>query len=160
MFVDYIISSNHQYLQHLLYDNSPDPIAISEHWLQDNNIQKIQELHSDNRFLAVCPPCQEHPLFCTPQLLSGHGGVYNHRMEFPTRPPHQTDSHCVLPPNVRNWLFPAPVFVFSVYLPSRSGYTDVFTETLDQLNAVLGQAQLNNFCCGMHVLVGMAYSAS
>ena len=34
-------------------------------------------------------------------------------------------------------LYPVPVFVFSVYLPSRSGCTDVFRESLDQLDAVL-----------------------
>ena len=119
------LSSNHQYLELLL---------------NDNNIQKIQELHSDYRFLAACLPCQEHPLFCTPQLLSGHGGVAigwncsNSQLDHLIK----TDSHCILPPNVRNWLSPAPVFVFSVYLPSRSGCTDVFRESLDQLDAILG----------------------
>ena len=78
------LSSNHQYLELLL---------------NDNNIQKIQELHSDYRFLAACLPCQEHPLFCTPQLLSGHGGVaigWNSQLGHLIKPTPIVSSHQML----------------------------------------------------------------
>ena len=130
------ISSNHQYLELLLNHHSPDLIAISELWLQDYNIQKIQELHPDYRFLAECPPRQEHPLFCTPQLLRGHGGVaigWNSRLDHLIKPTPIVSSHRMI--GIEIQLYPVPVFVFSVYLPSRSGCTD---ESLDQLDTVLG----------------------
>ena len=69
------LSSNLCYINHLLDHFSPDVIALSELWLHDYNLHSIHQINSNYKFIAACPPHQEHPHYCTPLLLRGHGGV-------------------------------------------------------------------------------------
>ena len=133
------MSSNRPYLEHLFNNYSPDLIALSEHWLHDYSTHTIQSLHPDYKFKAVCPPRKEHPIFCTPHLLRGHGGValgWHTRLDHLINPTPIISTHQVIGIELKT--SPSPLFIFSVYLPSRSGCTDVFRESLDQIDAAIG----------------------
>ena len=132
------LSSNLSYLQHILSNHSPDIIAVSELWLHDYNLHNIQQVHPNYKFMAACPPRQEHPVFCTPHLIRGHGGValgWHSRFYDLVSPTPIISTHQFIGIEIKTSR--TPIQIFSVYLPSRSGCTDVFREALDNLNATM-----------------------
>ena len=116
----------------------PNFIAISEHWLHDYNLHLLHYISNEYKFLAVSPPQEEDPIYCIPQLTRAHGGVamgwHKSLDNYVTPPPFASSSRMVgIKYNPQN----SPLFIISVYMPSRSGCTDAFREALDQLEAVI-----------------------
>ena len=89
-------------------------------------------------FIAVPSPRGEDNVYCVPRLIRGHGGValgwWDTLDERVSSVPIVSSSRMV---GVEVNLHHGSLFVISVYLPSRSGCTDVFREALDQLDATI-----------------------
>ena len=107
-------------------------IAISENWLHDYNIHSIQQLHPDYNFIAACPPHQEHPTFCVPHLIRDHGGV---AFGWHTCISHLIGSTLFIhAPG--DWScdgnLSGPCVCVPVYLPSRSGCTDIYIQRISR----------------------------
>ena len=132
------ILSNSHYTKHLLSNTLPDFIAVSEHWLHDYNLYHIHKLNPNYKFLARSTPRDEHPDFCKPRLIRGHGGIaLGWRSQLsPFVSPLQFISSCRMV-GVQLKLTSHPIIVVAVYLPARSGCTDIFRDALDQLEAGL-----------------------
>ena len=84
-------------------------------------------------------------MYCRPRYLRGHGGV--------SIAWHKSLSNSVskiVLPNTQRIVGikllsePRPICFFSVYLPSRSGCTDVFKESLDYIDAVINNYSFDN----------------
>ena len=121
--------SNCHYNSDLLSLFDLDLIAISEHWLHDYDLFE---------FIAVPSPCEEDNVYCVPRLIRGHGGVaLGWRVTLDERVssvPIISSSRMV---GVEINLPHGSLFVISVYLPSRSGCTDIFREALDATISLL-----------------------
>ncbi|CAI8020327.1 hypothetical protein GBAR_LOCUS12161, partial [Geodia barretti] len=135
------LSSNLCYINHLLDHFSPDVIALSELWLHDYNLHSIHQISSNYKFIVACPPRQEHPRYCTPLLLRGHGGVaigWHSRIDHLLSPTPIISNHRLIGLSIQTHTSPThQLSIFSVYLPSRSGCTDSFREVLDELSATM-----------------------
>ena len=132
------LMSNWYYIQHILHHHNFDFFAISEHWLHDYNLNVIHQLSGGYKFVAVPSPKEEDSVYCVPRLIRGHGGVaLGWRSEldaFVSRIPFVSSSRII---GIQFSLPQYTLYIISVYLPSRSGCTDVFKESLDQLEAIL-----------------------
>ena len=113
-------------------------MLFSAHWLHDYSLHDIHHLTPDFKFLAVPSPQTEDPVFCVAHLIRGHSGValgWRSSLDHLVSPlPVVSSSRMV------GIEYKAPcrsLFIISVYLPSRSGCTDDFKETLDQLDATM-----------------------
>ena len=90
--------------------------------------------------LARSPAEQEHPVHCVPRLIRGHGGV---ALGWPKSldkfiSPLPFVSSCRRIGIEYNFSHSSIyMYIISVYLPSRSGCTDDFKESLDQLDAAI-----------------------
>ena len=132
------LSSSTHYIQDILKRFNIDFIAISEHWLHNYNLKIIHQLSDEYKFVAVPSAQEEDSVHCVPRLIKGHGGVaLGWRSTL--------DDYVSLIPFVSSCRmvgvkcdFPQhPLFIISIYLPSRSGCTDVFKDSLDQLEAAI-----------------------
>ena len=119
----------------LLNDFDIKFIAISEHWLHDYNLYRIQQISDEYTILAKSPPQQEDPVYCVPRLIRGHGGVALgwHKSLDRFISPLPSVSSCRIEYNPSHH----SLYLISVYLPSQSGCTDEFKESLDQLDAAI-----------------------
>ena len=72
-------------------------------------------------------------MYCAPQYRRGHGGVAIlwRKNLYNVQKLKQFASHCCMGISVDN-----STFIFSVYLPSRTGCTDSFKEALDTLQVI------------------------
>ena len=130
------LTSNSHYIEKLLRDC--DVIALSEHWLHDYNLNLIHKLNKDFKFFPMASPREEDPVYCVPRLIRGHGGVAlgwrTSLDQFVSPLPFVSTCRMVgIEFNPTNF----PLFIISVYLPSRYGCTDDFKEALDQLEAII-----------------------
>ena len=122
-----LISSSH-YIQHILNHHNLDFLAISKHWLHEYNLNVIHQLSNDCKFVAESAPKEEGNVYCVPRLIRGYGGVaLGWRSEL---------DGFVSPIGIKFSVSQCTLYIFSVYLPSRSGCTDAFKESLDQLEAM------------------------
>ena len=123
------LSTNSHYVKLLLND-----FAISEHWLHNYNLFHLQKLCCNFKFVANSPPQEEDPIYCAPRLVRGHGGValgwHSSLDSYVTALPCRMVGIELHSPHYH-------LFILSVYLPSRSGCTDIFKESLDQLEGAL-----------------------
>ena len=133
-----VIVSNSPYLVSLLNDFDIKFIAISEHWLHDYNLNRIQQISDEYTILAKSPPQQEDPVYCVPRLIRGHRGVALgwHKSLDRLISPLPFVSSCKMVGIEYNPSHHS-LYLISVYLPSRSGCTDEFKESLDQLDAAI-----------------------
>ena len=132
-----LISSWH-YVQHILSHYSLDFLAISEHWLHQYNLSVIHQLSNDYKFIAVAAPEEEDTVFCVPRLIRGHGGValgWRSESDGFVSPITSIATSRII--GIKFSVSQYTLYIISVYLPSRSGCTDVFKESLDQLEAML-----------------------
>ena len=127
--------SNTDYFRSILI--SHDVFAISEHWLHDYDLHLLNSFNSDYVFHSVCSPSTEDSVWCRPRYLRGHGGVaiawrkaLQNVFKIDTSPSHRVVGIKVLTDS-------RPVCFLSVYLPSRSGCTDDFRESLDYLDSLI-----------------------
>ena len=125
-------SANAQYINLLL--KRLHIFAISEHWLHS---YELNSMNTNFKFLYVSSSTEDS-MYCRPRYLRGHGGV--------SIAWHKSLSNSVskiVLPNTRRIVGikllsePRPICFFSVYLPTRSGCTDVFKESLDYIDAEL-----------------------
>ena len=88
--------------------------------------------------MAVPSPKEEDTVYCVPRLIRDHGGValgWRSVLDTFVSPiPFVSSSRII---GIQLSLPQYTLYVISVYLPSRSGCTDVFKESLDQLDAIL-----------------------
>ena len=101
-----------------------------------NSCAKV--LHQDFQFIAASPPRQEDPLICAPRLIRGHGGValgWHRRVNHLISSTPFISSHRAIGIELSSSL--GPIYIVSVYLPTRTNSTDTFHESLDHLAAAL-----------------------
>ena len=131
-----LISSLH-YIQHILNHHSLDFLAISEHWLHEYNLNVIHQLSNDYKFVAESAPKEENNVYCVPRLIRGHGGValgWRSELDGFVSPITSVATSRMI--GIKFSVSQYTLYIFSVYLPSRSGCTDAFKESLDQLEAM------------------------
>ena len=132
------LSSSTHYIQDILKRLNIDFIAISEHWLHNYNLKLIHQLSDKYKFVAVPSTQDEDSVHCVPRLIKGHGGVAlgwrSTLDDYVSLIPFVSSCRMV---GVKCDLSQRPLFIISTYLPSRSGCTDIFKETLDQLEAAI-----------------------
>lgn len=129
----------HQFLDHL------DIAGLSEHWLHSYESHQLHNFHSDFKFVSASTPAEEESLFCRPRYLRGSGGVaiaWRKYLDKFIRKLDTSASHRVVGIQLQSQ--PRPVCFFSVYLPSRSGCTDVFRESLDYLDSLINLYGIDN----------------
>ena len=127
---------NTYYTHQLL--NQHDIFAISEHWLQIYELQSLQALHPDFNFLSSAPPAEEDDLYCRPRYLRGHGRVaitWRKSLIQHVSKLDNSSSHRVV--GISLQAQPRPICLLSVYLPMRTGCTDIFKESLDYLDSMI-----------------------
>ena len=125
------------YYTHQLLDQH-DIFAISEHWLHTYELQSLQALHPDFNFLSSAPPAEEDDLYCRPRYLRGHGGVaiaWRKSLDHHIRKLDNSSSHRVV--GISLQAQPRPICLLSVYLPTCTGCTDIFKESLDYLDSMI-----------------------
>ena len=125
------------YYTHQLLDQH-DIFAISEHWLHTYELQSLQALHPDFNFLSSAPPAEEDDLYCRPRYLRGHGGVaiaWRKSLDHHISKLDNSSSHRVV--GISLQAQPRPICLLSVYLPTRTGCTDIFKESLDYLDSMI-----------------------
>ena len=133
--------SNTDYFRLIL--GSYDVFAISEHWLHDY-LHLLNSFSSDYVFHSVCSPTTEDSVWCRPRYLRGHGGVaigwrksLQNISKLDTSPSHRVIGIKLLSD-------PRPLCILSVYLPSRSGCTDDFRESLVCLDSLVNSLGYDN----------------
>ena len=122
------------YYTHQLLDQH-DIFAISEHWLQTYELQSLRALHPDFNFLSSPPPAEEDDLYCRPRYLRGHAGVaiaWRKSLDHHISKLDNSSSHRVV--GISLQAQPRPICLLSVYLPTRTGCTNIFKESLDYLS--------------------------
>ena len=130
------LKANTYYTHQLL--NQHDIFTISEHWLHTYELQSLQTLHPDFNFLSSVPPSEEDDLYCRPRYLRGHGGVaiaWRKSLDQHISKLDNSSSHRVVGISLQAQL--RPICLLSVYLPTRTGCTDIFKESLDYLDSMI-----------------------
>ena len=138
--------SNHEI--NLSQDQQLDVCAISEHWLHDYDLHQLQNLHADFNVFSTCSPPQEDTVTCTPRYIRGNGGVailWQKALDRIVRKLWDISNDRLVAIQLLN--LHRPICLLAVYLPSRSGGTDVFKDSLDYVDSVLGQLCLDNDVC-------------
>lgn len=88
--------------------------------------------------VSSCSPPTEDPVWCVPRYRRGHGGVavlYRKSLSHKTSKLITPLSHRIV--GVKFSFSLRPICIISVYLPSRSGCTDEFRESLDCLDSII-----------------------
>ena len=126
------------YLYRLLTDL--DICAVSEHWLHQYDINQLHKFHPDFNCYAMAPQVEEDPIYCAPRYSRGRGGVaifWRKNIDHLVQKLSSLSNHRVvriqLSTKYHNLCF------LSTYLPTRSGCTDQFKESLDYMDSVLTQ---------------------
>ena len=130
------LKANTYYTHQLL--NQHDIFAISEYWLQIYELQSLQALHLDFNFLSSAPPAEEDDLYCRPRYLRGHGGVaiaWRKSLHQHVSKLDNSSSHRVVAISLQAQR--RPICLLSVYLPTHTGCTDIFKESLDYLDSMI-----------------------
>ena len=52
-----------------------DICALSEHWFHSYGLNQLSTFHPEFSFHAVSHPTDEDPVYCTPRITRGRGGV-------------------------------------------------------------------------------------
>lgn len=98
----------------------------------------ISSIHKDYKCVSQSVPDQEANNFCYPRLLRGHGGVailWHKLYDQYISPVLYPYSERII--GIRLHCQPSDIIIFSVYLPSRSGATDPFRDSLDVIDSAL-----------------------
>ena len=115
-----------------------DVIGFSEHWLHSYNLPQLRNFHNEFAFVAVAPPDVEDNVFCIPQYIRGHGGVaigWRKSLSQHITTLSNFSNHRMT--GIKLMTVQGPLFIISVYMPSRSGCTDPFKDSMDQLGATI-----------------------
>ena len=100
-------------------------------------MKTIHQLSDNYKFVAV-PSAHEDQLHCMPRLIKGHGGVAiglrSSLDDYLSPLPFVSSCRMV---GVKCTISQPPLFIISTYLLSCSGCTDVFKETVNQLEAAI-----------------------
>ena len=121
---------------HSLCDSQPLIGCINEHWLHSFDQNFLASIHSDYHFVSSSVPNTETSSYMFSSTIRGHGGVASlwHKsfdnFVVPIRSPR---SDRLI--GVRIRCQPVDLVIFSVYLPTRSGCTSLFTEVMDLLDS-------------------------
>ena len=125
------IQFNTPYLNKLL--DVVDVCCTSEHWLHSYELDTLHSLHHDFTAWGLAPPDEEDTVHCVPRCRKGHGGVailWRKSLRNVSKLPQLSHYRCI-GINIADRLS-----IFSSYLPSRSGCTDAFKESLDLLQMI------------------------
>ena len=134
------IKTNTHYINILL--KNLDFLALSEHWLHAYELHSLSNLHKDFVALAFSSPTKEDLLFCQTRYLRGHGGVALLWRKALNSFVTKLITHRICGARLRT--SPRSTCIFSVYLPSRSGCTDDFKESLDMIDALINTYGTDN----------------
>ena len=110
-----------------------DICCISEHWLHSYDLYLLNNIHPDFHAWGIASPNEEDETYCAPRFHKGHGGVaifWGKNLYQVQKLKQLANHHCVGITLDNN------TSVFSVYLPSRSGCTYNFKESLDMLQVI------------------------
>ena len=97
----------------------------------------IHQLSNAYKFVAESAPKEEDTVNCVPGLIRGHGGValgWRSELDGFVSPITSVSASRMI--GIKFSVSQYTLYIFSVYLPSRSGCTDAFKESLDQLEAM------------------------
>jgi len=119
-------------------------VAITEHWLRSFDLYFLDTLHPDFHAWGMSSPNEEDSVYCAPRYRRGHGGAAI-LWRKNVRKLEQFASHRCMGISIDN-----STFIFSVYLPSRTGCTDFFKESLDTLQVIKEKLNLS----GLLIIAG------
>ena len=131
------VKSNRIYLHNLL--DKLDICAVSEHWLHSYELHLLQALHDEFYVFAACPAEVEDSVHCVPRLIRGAGGValFWRKSLFPAASKlTQLATERIV--GIRIPTMNRPICFLSVYLPTRTGGTDIFKDQMDLIEAYIG----------------------
>ena len=117
-------------------------------WLRDYDLHQLQNLHADFNVFSTCSPPQEDTVTCTPRYIRGNGGVailWRKALDRSVRKLQDISNDRLVAIQLLN--LHRSICLLAVYLPSHSGGTDVFKDSLDYVDSVLGQLCLDNDVC-------------
>ena len=120
---------------HSLCDSQPLIGCINEHWLHSFDQNFLASIHSDY-FVSSSVPNTETSSYMFSSTIRGHGGVailWHKSFDNFVVPIRSPRSDRLI--GVRIRCQPVDLVIFSVYLPTRSGCTSLFTEVMDLLDS-------------------------
>ena len=128
------IYANSDYIAYLISSlPSPSIFCFSEHWLHSYDLSCLRRLFPS--FHSSIEVVKDHPYAFEPRLSRGSGGVaimWHESLSSRISPvPVPRGERLV---GIRLSSRP-PVLLFSCYLPTRSGCTDLFKSVLDELDS-------------------------